>query len=130
MRDEDDQAAELEPAEKVGFVIFPAADQSAKVVKPGEETFDFSAAAVTTQFATVLGALPVGMEVGCDEPDAISLPAALVQWIAVVSAVADHSFWFGSRGALLDGGLDEPGFMRRSAGDTAGDGKTGGLRSP
>lgn len=37
---------------------FPAANQPAKVVKPGEETFDFRAAAVTPQPATVPDALP------------------------------------------------------------------------
>jgi len=125
MPHEDHEAAELEHAEEVGFVIFPAADQSAKVVKPSEEAFDFPAAAVAAQFATVLGAFPAAIElVGCDEPDAMFLPETLVQRIAVVSAVADHSFWFGSREALLDGGLDELGFMRRSAGDAAGDRKT------
>jgi len=62
--------------------------------------------------------------VGCDESDAVFLPQALVQRIAVVGAVADHAFWFGSREALFDGGFDELRFMRRSAGDAAGDRKT------
>jgi len=37
MPQEDNEAAELKHAEEIGFVIFPAADQSAKVVKPGEQ---------------------------------------------------------------------------------------------
>src|SRR5713101_7072098 len=125
MPQEDNEAAELEHAEEVGFVIFPAADQSAEVAKPGEEPLDFPAAAVTAQFATVLGILPAAIVlVRRDEPDAVFLPEALVERIAVVGAVADHSFWFGSRETLLDGGFDEFGFMRRSAGDAAGDRKT------
>ena len=125
MPQEDDEAAELEHTEEIGIVIFPAANQSAEVVQPSEEAFDFPAAAVTTQFATVLGVLPAAIVlVGRDEPDAVFLPQALVQRIAVVGAVADHSFWFGSRESLLDGGFDEFGFMRRSAGDAAGDRKT------
>src|SRR5579859_4408536 len=125
MPEEDDEAAELEHAEEVGFVIFPAADQSAEVVEPSEEALDFPAAAITAQLTTVLGALAAAIVlVGCDEPDAVFLPEALVQRIAVVGAVADHSFWFGSCETLLDSGFDELGLMRRSAGDAAGDRKT------
>src|SRR5215470_6255268 len=125
MPHEDNEAAELEHAEEIGFVIFPAADQAAKVVKPSEQAFNFPAAAVAAQFATVLGALPATIElVRGDELDAIFFLKALIQWVAVVGAVANHSLWFGSREALLDGGFDERGFMRRSAGDAAGDRKT------
>lgn len=49
---------------------------------------------------------------------------ALVERIAIVSPVTDHSFGLGLREALLDGGFDELRFMRRSAGDAAGDRKT------
>lgn len=49
---------------------------------------------------------------------------AQIERIAVVSAVANHSLRLGLREALLDGGFDELGFMRRSAGDAAGDRKT------
>src|SRR2546430_6277929 len=69
-------------------------------------------------------ALPIFVLVGRDEPDAVFLPEALIERIAVVGAVADHSFWFGSREALGDSGFDEFRFMRRSAGDAAGDRKT------
>jgi hypothetical protein len=41
MPQQDDEAAELEHAEEVGFVIFPAADQSAEIVEPSEEALDF-----------------------------------------------------------------------------------------
>src|ERR1017187_1236265 len=125
MPHEDDEAAELEHAEEVAFVMFPAADQSAEVVEPSEEALDFPAAAVAAQFTAVLGALsPPIVLVGRDEPDAVFLPKTLVQRVAVVSAVADHSFWLGSCETLLDGGFDELRFMRRSAGDAAGDRKT------
>src|SRR6266404_2069648 len=125
MPQEDDEAAELEHAEEVGLVVLPTVDQSAEIVEPSEEALDFPAAAVTAQFAAVLCALAAAVVfVRRDEPDAVLLPEALVQWIAVVGAVADHSFWFGSREALFDGGFDELRFMRRSAGDAAGDRKT------
>ena len=125
MPQQDDKAAELEHAEEVGFVIFPAAHQSAKVVEPGEEALDFPATAVSAQFAAVLSALPAAIVlVRRDQPDTMSLPEALIERIAVIGTVADHSFGFGARETLLDGGFDEFGFMRRSAGDAAGDRKT------
>ena len=125
MPQKDDEAAELQHAEEVGFVIFPSADESAEVVKPGEEALDFPAAAVTAQFAAILGILPAAIIlVRRDESDAVFSPEALVERIAVVSAVADHSSRLGSGETLRDGGFDEFGFMRRSAGDAAGDRKT------
>jgi hypothetical protein len=125
MSRENNEAAELKHTEKVGFLMFPAADESAEVVKPSEEALDFPAAAVTTQFAAVLGAFPAAIVlVGCDEPDAVFLQQALVQRIAVVGAVADHSFWLCSCETLSDGRFDEFGFMRRNAGDATGDRKT------
>jgi hypothetical protein len=125
MPQENDEAAELEHAEKVGLVIFPAIDESAEVMEPGEEAFDFPAAAVAAQFAAVLSALatPIVL-VRRNQPDTMFLPEALIERIAVVGAVADHSFWFGPRETLLNGGFDEFRFMRRSAGDAAGDRKT------
>jgi len=125
MPQEDNEAAKLEHAEEIALVIFPSADESAEIVEPRKEALDFPAPAVATQFAAVLGALAATVVlVRRDEPDAVFLPKTLIERIAVVGAVADHSFWFGSRKALLDGGFDELRFMRRSAGDAAGDRKT------
>jgi hypothetical protein len=74
MPQQDDEAAELKHTEKIGFLMFPAADESAEVVKPSEESLNFPAVAVTTQFATVLGILPAAIVlVGRDEPDAMFL---------------------------------------------------------
>ena len=124
MPQEDDEAAELQHAEEIGFLMFPAADQSAEVVEPSEEALDFPAAAVTAQFAAILCALSLAIVLmRRDEPDAVFVPETLVERIAIVGAVTDHSFWFGSRETLLDGGFDEFRFMRRSAGDAAGDRK-------
>src|SRR5271156_3308149 len=97
MLHEDNEAAELEHAEEVGFLMFPAADESAEIMEPSEEALDFPAPTVATQFPAVLGALATAIVlVGRDEPDAMFLQQALVQRIAVVGAVTDHSFWLGS----------------------------------
>jgi len=125
MPQEDHEATELKHAEEIGFVIFPAADQATEVMKPGEKAFDFPATAVPAQLAPVLGALAIAIVlVGRDETNTVVLPEALVERIAVVSAVADQASWFGSREALLEGSFDELRFMRRSAGDATGDRKT------
>ena len=94
-------------------------------MQPSKETFDFPAAAVTPEFATILGCLAtaVGL-VWRDQMNAVFFLQSLVERIAVVSGVADHVLRLGPREALLDGGFDELGFMRRSAGDAAGDRKT------
>jgi hypothetical protein len=125
MPQKDDEAAELEHAEEISFMIFPTGNQSAEVVEPGEKAFDFPATAVAAQFATVLRAFltPIVL-VGCDESNAVVLPQALVERIAVVGAITNHSFRCGAGEALLDGGFDKLRFMRRSAGDAAGDRKT------
>jgi hypothetical protein len=61
MSRENNEAAELKHAEEVGFLMFPAADQPAEVVKPSEEAFDSPAVAVTARFTTVLGVLPAAI---------------------------------------------------------------------
>jgi hypothetical protein len=125
MPQQDDEATELEHAEEVGFVIFPATHQSTEVVKPGEEAFDLPTPAISAQFATILGIFPTTIVfMGRDESDAVLLPEALVERVAIIRAVTNHSFWLGLGEALLDGGFDQLRFMRRSAGDAAGDRKT------
>jgi len=109
---------QLDHAEEINLVIFPAADQSAEIVQPSKEAFDFPAAAVSTQFASVLGALPAAVVfMRGNESDAMDVPKMLVERIAVVGAVSDHSLGCGSREKLPNRGFDERGFMRRSAGD-------------
>src|ERR1700688_774140 len=104
MPQEDNEAAELEHAEEIVLVIFPAADESAEIVEPGKEALDFPAPTVATQFAAVLSALATAVVlVGRDEPDAVFLPETLIERITVVGAVADHSLWFGSREGLREG---------------------------
>jgi len=115
----------LEHAEEIALVISPAADESAEIVAPGKEALDFPAPTVAAQLATVLCVLAAAIVlVRRDESDAVPLSEALIERIAVLGAVADDSFWVGSREALRDGGLDQFRFMRPSAGDAAGDRKT------
>ncbi len=106
-------------------MMLPTRDQSTEVVKPGKQTLDFPAAAIAPQFAAVLrGFSRTVAVVGRDQMNAVFFSQLPVERIAVIGSVADHSFGLGFGEALLDGGFDEFRFMRRSAGDAAGDRKT------
>jgi hypothetical protein len=125
MPQEDDGASELDHAEKVFRVIFPAHDDATKVMKPSEQALDLPTAAVTTQGAAVLGdRLAAVPAVRRDQLHAQSFAQALVQRVAVVGFVADQSrgsFWEKS---LLEGSFDEDRFIWSSAGHVHGDRKT------
>jgi len=125
MPQEDDGASELEHPEEIFRVVFPANDGATKVMKPGEQAFDFPATPVAAQNPAVLrGRCDAHEFVRRDELHAISFLDALVQGIAVVSAVADHAFRDFGKESLVKRGFDELSFMRRSAGHVHGERKT------
>src|SRR6266481_2280896 len=93
MPQEDDGASELDHPEEIFWVVFPANDGATKVMKPGEQAFHFPATPVAAQNTPVLRRHSDAHEfVGRDELHSVSFVDALVQRIAVVSAVADHAF--------------------------------------
>ena len=125
MPQEDDSASELNHPEEILWVIFPANDDATKVMKPSEQALDLPAAAVTTQTATVLSRGGHAHKfVRRDELYTVAFLDVLVQRIAVVSAVTDHSLGSFRKEALLERGFDEFCFMRRSAGHVHGERKT------
>jgi hypothetical protein len=125
MPQEDDGASELDHPEEIFWVVFPANDGTTKVMKPSEQTFHFPPTPVAAQNPAVLRRRCDAHEfVGRDELHAVAFVDALVQWIAVVRAVADHAFRGFSKESLVERGLDELRFMRRSAGHVHGERKT------
>src|SRR5260370_543921 len=54
MSQEDRGASQLDHPEEIFWVVFPANDSAAKIMKPGEQTLDFPAPSVATQNAAVL----------------------------------------------------------------------------
>ena len=54
MSEKNDCASELKEGEVVFGMIFPANDQSSKVMKPGKESFDFPALAVAAQATAIV----------------------------------------------------------------------------
>src|SRR6267154_3075241 len=104
MPQEDHSASELNHPEEILWVVFPANDGATKVMKPGEQAFDFPATPVAAQNPAVLRRRCDATEfVGRDELHAVSFVDALVQGIAVISAVADHSFRGLGKESLVEG---------------------------
>src|SRR5260370_30557148 len=125
MPQEDHSASELSHPEEILWVVFPANDGATKVMKPGEQAFDFPATPVAAQNPAVLRRRCDAHEfVRRDEVYAVSFVDALVEGIAVVSAVADHTFGGFGKESLVKRGFDEFCFMRRSAGHVHGERKT------
>ncbi len=125
MPQEDDGASELNHPEEIFWVVFPANDGATKVMKPGEQALHFPATPVAAQNTPVLRRHFDAHEfVGRDELHSVSFVDALIQGIAVVSAVADHAFRGFGKESLVERGFDELCFMRRSAGHVHGERKT------
>src|SRR5271156_1051391 len=125
MPQKDYGTGELNHREEVFRVIFPTHHDATKIMKPGEQAFDFPAATIAAQRATVLGdGLAAVPSVRRDQLDAQGVTQALVQRIAVVGFVADQSRGSLSEESLLEGGFDEDRFIWSSAGHVDGDRKT------
>src|SRR5712664_362379 len=113
MPQEDDGPSELNHPEEIFWVVFPANDGATKVMKPGEQALHFPATPVAAQDAAVLrGSCDPHEFVGRNELHTVMFVDALVQRIAVVSAVADHSFGGLGKESLVERGFDELCFMR------------------
>ena len=122
---EDKNASELYHPEEILWIVFPARDDTAKVMKPSKQTLDLPTTPVAAQYAAVLRGLPAAHgRMRCNQfhPEALAHPR--VQRIAVVGTIADQSLGSFSEEAPLEGGFDEFCFMRRSAGHVHGDRKT------
>lgn len=107
---------------------FLPSSNATKIMQPGKETFDFPASSVATQQAPVLGCRFATISPMRSNHLDILLRKALVEWIAVVSAVADQSL-----GQLLDKYFgesvsDKGDFMRRSRRCVDGERKTCAIR--
>ena len=92
MPQEDDEAAELDHGKEILWVVFPADNGATKIVQPSKQSFDFPTAAVATQATTVLRCgRDAHRFVRRGDLHTVAVLDALVQPIAVIRAVADHS---------------------------------------
>jgi len=107
------------------WVVFPADDHAAKIMKPCKQPLDLPPATIAAQHAAILG----GFAAACGVVRSNQLHAEAfanlhIQRIAVVSAVADQALGSFRKEASLERGFDEFCFMRRSAGHVHGERKT------
>ena len=106
-------------------VTFPARDQAAKVLQPGEEPFDAPASARATQAAAVLRGLAAAIvSMRSDQLHAVVRAQAAGQFRAVVGLVADQSLRGRREETLPERGFDESDLMRSSAVHVHGERKT------
>src|SRR5260370_2769034 len=125
MPQEDDGASELDHPEEIFWVVFPANDDATKVMKPGEQAFQFPARRIAAESTPVRSRQCDAEElVGRNGLHAVSFVDAPIQGIAVVCAVTDQALRGFGKESLLERGFDEFCFMRRSAGHVHGERKT------
>src|SRR5580658_1919561 len=125
MPQENDSARELHHPEEIFWVVLPANDDATIIMEPGKQTLDFPATTVAAQHAAVLrdgfATIPT---VRRDQFHAKMFADPLIQRIAVVGFVADQSLRCFPEESPLERGLDQSGFIRRSADHVQGDRKT------
>src|SRR5215510_4488003 len=90
MAEEDFGAGEVQEAEKVLDVAFPARDEATGVVEPGKETLDFPAAFGAAHRPAILRG-PSVPAVARDHLDAVLAAEQGVEWVAVIGLVADQA---------------------------------------
>src|ERR1700687_4036814 len=125
MPQEDYGTSQLHHPEEIVWVVFPANDDTSKVMKPSEQTLDLPATPVAAQHAAILRRFAAARGiVRRDQLHAEALADPCVQRITVVGAVADQSLRSFGEESLLECDFDELCFMRRSAGHVHGERKT------
>lgn len=125
MPQEDDGGSQVKHGEEVFWVAFPADDDAAIVMQPGEQTFDLPTTLVASQRSAVLSeGFRTKGSVRRDHFDAEVVHQSLVQAIVVVGAVTDQPFREVGKESVFESGFDELSFMRRSAGHVQGERKT------
>ena len=111
MAQEDFGARELEEAEKVVDVIFPAGDEPPRVVEPGEEAFDLPATLDAPDGAAILRRAAAAPIAG-NHLDAVVAPQACIERIAVIPLVADQARRERAEESGVERGGDEVRLMR------------------
>ncbi len=104
-------------------MVFPSRDESSEVVHPGEEPFDLPSFLVAAELAPVLGLAPVAAVRG-DHLDAVLLLEPLVEFVGVVSFIADQALGKLVEKASGKNFFNKVALGRRSARDRYGERKT------
>src|SRR5688572_4560013 len=115
MSQQDQRAAELNHAEEVDGVTFPATAQPAEIFQPGKQPLNLPAPQITPEWPAILGALAFISAVGRDQLHSVFASQPLVQGIAVVRPISDHALGTGGNVAMEERVFNQFRLMRRSA---------------
>lgn len=106
MPQEDQRASELDHAEEVSSISFPAAGKPAEVLQPCEESFDLPAAHITAKGSAVLS-FPSFAPVRGNHFDAVQLAKPRIQRVAIVGFVANQPLGDGGDMSLCECVFDQ-----------------------
>src|SRR5215203_109756 len=131
MFEQDQEAGETKKAEVVLGMIFPADNQTAVVIEPGEETFDAPAFAIAAQTPSVLcsGARSAILPVRCNHLGSVLREDFYIEWVAVVGFVVNKCFRRFGQKSFVQGLRDQSYFSRGSTRRANGDRKTMAVRN-
>jgi hypothetical protein len=89
---QDESTGQLKHRQEVFSNVFPAGNEPPRIVKPGKESLNLPPATVATQGATILGGrIHAPHVVGSDCFGGVVAQELLIQFLAVVGAITDHS---------------------------------------
>jgi hypothetical protein len=123
MPKENHRAREVQKTGEIGGAPLIACDESARVLEPGEEPFDFPPAFVAAQRATILGEIDSRRAMRGDQFDAAG-GERLVEAVAVIGGIADEPLRIVAEETGVQSLCHELRFVRRRRGDGNGERKT------
>ena len=114
----------MNKAEKIIKMILISHNQTAKVLQPSEQTFNFPAIPIASQGTTILRVfLFTILFMRCNELDPL-LSKFCIKRIAVVSSISNYMFGSSSKKPFFDSMVNKGDFMRRSRCSVDGERKT------
>lgn len=122
MPKENNRAREVQKTGEVGGAPLIPCDESARVLEPGEEPFDFPAAFIAAQCASILSEIDPRCAMRCDQFDATG-GEGLVEAVAVIGGIADEPLRIVPEETGVQGLRDELRLVRRRRGDGNGERK-------
>jgi hypothetical protein len=116
-----EDAAQMDEAEIVEGVALIADNEPPEVAEPREEPFDFPAALVPTQGATILGLGPLSVATVWGNHLNAQVSQRRIESVRIIGPVANEPVREVIYEAGVEGGGDESNLVRRSRGGTGGE---------
>jgi hypothetical protein len=114
----------MNEAQKIFRLILITRHQPAVILQPGKQAFDFPAASIPSQRAAILRLLPNTIDLVWRNQFNALFCQLFIQWVTVISLVADQSLRFFLGKTAFEDFFDEPDFARTSRVNVSGDWST------